>query len=185
MITPARAAAIACLVLAAGTLGLLLLRTPPATYTLRFENASQLVRGNKVEIGGRQVGTVKSIRLSDDNQALVRITVNRRYVPLHEGTTAFVRVAALAGVASRYVALNPGPESSPELAPGAQIGTNRTTSAIELDQLFDTLDAGTRRGLRRRSAARRRRSPATRRRPARCSPISARRCRGRTRCCPS
>jgi phospholipid/cholesterol/gamma-HCH transport system substrate-binding protein len=147
VLTPARAAAIACLALAAATLGLVLLRAPAATYTLRFQNASQLVRGNKVEIGGRQVGTVKSIRLSDDNEALVKITVERRYVPLHRGTTAFVRVAALAGVASRYVALNPGPQSAPELAPGTEIGTDRTTSAIELDQLFDTLDPRTRAGL--------------------------------------
>ena len=41
-------------------------------YTLMFENAGQLVTDNDVQVGGRRVGSVKSIELTEDNQAAVR-----------------------------------------------------------------------------------------------------------------
>ena len=40
---------------------LLLLRGGGHEYTLVFENAGQLVKGDNVQIGGRAVGTVTSI----------------------------------------------------------------------------------------------------------------------------
>jgi phospholipid/cholesterol/gamma-HCH transport system substrate-binding protein len=117
------------------------------TYKLRFENAGQLVRDDDVQVGGRRIGSVRDIKLTDDNQAEVTIAVQDGYAPLHQGTTALIRATSLSGIANRYIALTPGPNSNAALAAGATLGTDTTTSIVDLDQLFDTLDPKTRKAL--------------------------------------
>jgi phospholipid/cholesterol/gamma-HCH transport system substrate-binding protein len=116
------------------------------TYKLRFQNAGQLVKGDEVQVGGRAVGGITDIELTDDNQAQVTIEM-RELAPLHEGTTAVIRATSLSGIANRYIALTLGPSSRPELRDGATIDTERTTTPVDLDQLFNTLDPKTRKGL--------------------------------------
>jgi phospholipid/cholesterol/gamma-HCH transport system substrate-binding protein len=118
-----------------------------AEYKLIFQNAGQLVKGDDVQIGGRRIGGVKDILLTDDNQAEVVVSVEKPYAPLHEGTTATIRLTSLSGVANRYIALSPGPNNAPEIKDGGQLGVEKTTSVVDLDQLFNTLDPRTRRGL--------------------------------------
>jgi phospholipid/cholesterol/gamma-HCH transport system substrate-binding protein len=147
-LTAPRAAAVGALLVAVAVVAWLLLRGDGgATYKLRFENAGQLVRGDDVQIGGRRVGSVRDIKLTDDNQAEIDIAVQDGYAPLHEGTTALIRATSLSGIANRYVALTPGPNSNRKLPEGAQLGTDETTSIVDLDQLFDTLDPKTRASL--------------------------------------
>jgi phospholipid/cholesterol/gamma-HCH transport system substrate-binding protein len=117
------------------------------TYKLRFENAGQLVRDDDVQVGGRRVGTVRDIKLTDDNQAEITISVQDGYAPLHEGTTALIRATSLTGIANRYVALTPGPNSNRRLPEGATLGSDETTPIVDLDQLFDALDPKTRSSL--------------------------------------
>jgi phospholipid/cholesterol/gamma-HCH transport system substrate-binding protein len=116
-------------------------------YSLIFQNAGQLVKGDDVQIGGRRVGNVDDIVLTDDNQAEVQVTVEEPYAPLHEGTRATIRLTSLSGVANRYVALAPGPNNAPELRGGSRLDVEQTTSVVDLDQIFNTLDERTRRGL--------------------------------------
>jgi phospholipid/cholesterol/gamma-HCH transport system substrate-binding protein len=147
-LTAPRAAAVGALLVAVAVVAWLLLRGDGGTsYKLRFENAGQLVRGDDVQIGGRRVGSVNDIKLTDDNQAEIDVTVQSGYAPLHQGTTALIRATSLSGIANRYVALTPGPNSNRELPEGAQLGTDETTSIVDLDQLFDTLDPKTRASL--------------------------------------
>ena len=68
--------------------------------------------------------------------------------PLHEGTTATIRATSLSGIANRYVSLKPGPNNADEIADGGQIGADETSAPVDLDTLFNTLDAKTRAGLR-------------------------------------
>ena len=75
------------------------------TVTAQFINASQLVKGNLVQIAGTQVGTVENIELTPDGQADVTFSVSEDYAPLREGTTATVRQFSLSGIANRYVCL--------------------------------------------------------------------------------
>jgi phospholipid/cholesterol/gamma-HCH transport system substrate-binding protein len=117
------------------------------TYKLRFENAGQLVRDDDVQVGGRRIGAIRAIELTDDNQAEITIDVQDDYAPLHEGTTALIRATSLSGIANRYVALTPGPNSNRELPEGAVLGTDKTTAIVDLDQLFNTLDVPTRKAL--------------------------------------
>lgn len=113
-------------------------------YTLVFQNAAQLVPDNQVLIGGSPVGSVESIELSDDNLAEVNVEVEQE---LHEGTTATVRATSLSGVANHYVSISPGPNSSPALDEGAEIGLGSTTTPIDIDQFFNTFPPSVRRGL--------------------------------------
>jgi len=113
-------------------------------YTLVFQNAGQLVPDNQVLIGGSPVGTVESIELSDDDLAEVHVEVDQQ---LHEGTTAAIRATSLSGVANHYVSISPGPNSSPALDDGAELGLSSTTTPVDIDQLFNTFPPPVRRGL--------------------------------------
>jgi phospholipid/cholesterol/gamma-HCH transport system substrate-binding protein len=114
-------------------------------YKLLFQNGGQLVNGNQVLIGGSPAGSIDDIRLTDDNQAEMTVSLDQ---PLHEGTTAVIRRTSLSGVANHYISVTPGPNNAPELDEGATISGSDTTTVVDLDQLFDTLDTRTRKGLR-------------------------------------
>jgi phospholipid/cholesterol/gamma-HCH transport system substrate-binding protein len=116
-------------------------------YKLYFQNAGQLVKGNQVQVAGHRVGKVEDIDLTDDNRAEVTISVDDEFAPLHEGTTAQIRVVSLPSIANRNIALTPGPNNAAEIADGGVLDTDKTTTPVDLDQLFDTLDPKTRRSL--------------------------------------
>jgi phospholipid/cholesterol/gamma-HCH transport system substrate-binding protein len=145
-VTVARAAAVLALALVVALAAwLLLLRGGGGTeYTLLFENAGQLVPDNDVQVGGRRVGSVKSIELTENNQAAVKIRVEEPYAPLGDGTNATIRLTSLSGIANRYIALTPAPEGANELPDGATLTTASTTPVVDLDQIFNTLDEKTR-----------------------------------------
>jgi phospholipid/cholesterol/gamma-HCH transport system substrate-binding protein len=115
----------------------------PYELTAEFENASQLVGGESVVVGGVPVGSVSEIALADDAHALVSFTVNEDFAPLPEGTIATVRSTSLASVANRRVELTlppPSARSERTLPAGATLGTESTVSEVDLDQVFNTLD---------------------------------------------
>jgi phospholipid/cholesterol/gamma-HCH transport system substrate-binding protein len=144
----ARGAALGALAVAIVVVAVILLRNDGGTtYKLRFENAGQLVKDDDVQVGGRRVGSVSKISLTDDNQAEITIKVDDDYAPLHEGTMAIVRATSLSGIANRYIALTPGPNSNPTIPDGGTLAADKTTSIVDLDQLFNTLDPKTRASL--------------------------------------
>jgi phospholipid/cholesterol/gamma-HCH transport system substrate-binding protein len=116
------------------------------TVKVQFENAGQLVKGNQVEVGGRPIGSVSDIRLTNSGLAEIEIKLDQ-FKPLHEGTSAVIRSTSLSGIANRYVSLDLGPQSNRKIPSGGYIRADRTTSPVDLDQLFNTLDEPTRRGL--------------------------------------
>src|SRR4051794_15696226 len=117
------------------------------SVTATFENAGQLVKGNYVEVAGRPVGKIKSIALDGNGQASVKMSVGSGFDPLHEGTTAVIRATSLSGIANRYVELHPGRNDAAKIPDGGRIGADRTQAPVDLDQLFDTLDPKTLKGL--------------------------------------
>ena len=141
------AVALGVLLVAVLAVWLLLLQGGGDEYTLIFENAGQLVKGDNVQIGGRPVGSVKGISLTGDNQAAVKISVQEPYAPLRDGTQGIIRLTSLSGIANRYVALSPAPGTNPALPDGATIPESQTTTAVDLDQLFNTLDPKAREDL--------------------------------------
>jgi phospholipid/cholesterol/gamma-HCH transport system substrate-binding protein len=144
----ARAIALAALVAAVVVVAVLLLRNGDThTYHIRFQNAGQLVKDDDVQVGGRRIGSIDDITLTNDNQADVKISIDSAYAPLREGTTALIRQTSLSGVANRYITLTMAPNNARALDDGATISAEKSTSPVDLDQLFDTLDAKTRKGL--------------------------------------
>jgi len=118
-----------------------------ATYKLEFSEGDQLVRGDQVQVGGVPVGSITNIQLTHDFKALVTIHVESKLTPLHEGTTAQVRVPSLSSVANRYIALTPAPNNRRALSEGATLPASATHEVTDLDQLFNTLNPSTRKGL--------------------------------------
>ncbi len=90
--TIARGAAIGSLLAAIVAVGVLMFGAGGGTtYNVRLQNASQLVKGNQVQVAGNRVGKITDIKLSDDNRADIAIKVDDDFAPLHEGTKAIVR----------------------------------------------------------------------------------------------
>ena len=58
-----------------------------------------------------------------------------------------MRQASLSGIANRYVDLRLGAGNAPKIASGGVIPTTATTSAVDIDQLFNTLNPPTLKGL--------------------------------------
>jgi phospholipid/cholesterol/gamma-HCH transport system substrate-binding protein len=145
-VTVARAAAAGALALAVAlVVWLLLFKDDGGTeYTLVFQNAGQLVKDDDVQVAGRRIGSVRDIRLTDDNQAAIKVTVQEPYAPLRDGTRAVIRLTSLSGIANRYIALTPAPGDAEELPDGATLRADATTDVVDLDQIFNTLDERTR-----------------------------------------
>jgi phospholipid/cholesterol/gamma-HCH transport system substrate-binding protein len=144
----ARIVAIAALIAAVVVAGFVLLGgTAEYTVKARFQNAAQLVKGNLVQVSGLKAGEIQDIALTPDGQAEITMTIDEAYAPLRVGTHATVRQASLSGVANRYVDLRLAPDDAERIADGGVIGQDSTTTAVELDQIFNTFDDDTRKSL--------------------------------------
>jgi len=123
------------------------------TVTARFLNAGQLVSGNPVQIGGTPVGSVEEIEITDDGRADVTFSVDDEHAPLPVGTRAAIRQFSLSGIANRYIDLERPPQRAGErrstIPDGGTIPASDTETAVDLDELFNTLDPETRRSLQR------------------------------------
>ncbi|HEY1359818.1 MAG TPA: MlaD family protein [Thermoleophilaceae bacterium] len=139
----ARLLTIAGLVVAVAVVALLLFHSgSDYEVTLDLENASQLVKGNEVKVGGIPIGTIKSIDLSPDFHARVRVRItDDEFQPLHEGTRASVLFDSLTGIAGRYIAITPGPSNAAKIPDGGQIDSDHTKAAIDPDQVLQTIDS--------------------------------------------
>ena len=145
-----RGVALAVLIAGVVLVGLLLFRGGE-TYTVkaRFINAAQLVKGNVVDVGGTNAGLVKDFELTPDGQAEVEIEVDERYAPLRVGTRAQIRSAGQTSVSGRYVQLMlpPENEAGPNIPDGGVIGSERTTTNVDIDQFFSIFDPPTRKAV--------------------------------------
>src|SRR3954454_154536 len=144
-----RAAALAAVLVVAIVAAVLLLGGPGGGYTVKanFQNAAQLVKGNLVQTGGAPVGKVSKLDLTPDGQAQVTLKIKDDYAPLRRGTLATVRQASLSGVANRYIDLRMAPQRAEKIPDGGVIGQDSTTTAVDLDQVFNTFDPETRKAL--------------------------------------
>ncbi len=140
-----RVAALIALVVAVLAVVVLLGGGEEYEVTAEFENAGQLVKGNEVVVGGTSAGSVKSIELGPEGQALVTFTVDEDYAPLRRGTVATVRSPSLSQIAGRQIQLTLPVDSQggDEIDDGGELSQEETVSAVDLDQLFNTLDPDT------------------------------------------
>src|SRR5437764_903219 len=78
-------------------------------------DAGPLMVGTPVLVGSIPVGSVEDIRLDNRWQAEVVISVNGRFSPLHQGTSLVTGVPGIASIAGRFITMQPGPNSAPEI----------------------------------------------------------------------
>jgi phospholipid/cholesterol/gamma-HCH transport system substrate-binding protein len=145
-----RIAAVAAVVAAAVLVGFLIFGGGGG-YTVKayFINGNQLVKGNQVELDGTPIGSVKDLGITPNGQAVVTLKINSEYAPLHDGVKATIRQASQSGIANRFVDLQvPGANrAGPAIPDGGEISADNTTTSVDLDQLFNTLDPPTRKAL--------------------------------------
>ena len=141
----ARYATVAALLLAIVAAFLVLQSRDSYEVTARFANASQLVKGNEVDVAGTKAGTIDDISLAEDGTALVKMTISGDYAPLREGTVATIRSQSLSGIANRYVQLQmpSATDAGGAIKDGGTLPLSQTVSEVDLDQLFNTFDQKT------------------------------------------
>ncbi len=136
-------------VIAAAALVAILLFGGAGGYTVkaRFLNAGQLVKGNPVQNGGVPIGSVSGIEIAPNGEAEITLEIDGDHAPLRRGTRAAIRQFSQSGIANRYVDLSMPPNGSRDIPDGGTIGSDATTTQVDLDQLFNTLDPETRHSL--------------------------------------
>jgi phospholipid/cholesterol/gamma-HCH transport system substrate-binding protein len=102
-----------------------------------FQDASPLRPGNLVKEYGVQVGLIESVRLVH-GQAQVEMRVQRGALPLHVDASAQIRPVSLIG--ERFIELDRGSDSAPLQTAPWIIAANRTSSAVNLDDVLNTFD---------------------------------------------
>jgi phospholipid/cholesterol/gamma-HCH transport system substrate-binding protein len=144
-----RIAAVGAVIAAAALVALLLFGGGSGGYEVkaRFINAAQLVKGNPVQTGGVPIGSVDGIEIAPNGEAELTLEIDEEHAPLRRGTQAAIRQLSQSGIANRYVDVTMPPHGSRKIPDGGTIGSDDTTTQVDLDQLFNTLDAKTRANL--------------------------------------
>ena len=106
-------------------------------------NAGNVFVGSSVMYDGYEAGSVTDIDVQD-GKALVRLSLDDEFGPLHDGAT--VEVVCMAALGERLVRVVDGPDENAELPEGAMLaGVQR--EPVELDAVLSALDAPTRQRL--------------------------------------
>ncbi|MGB7588760.1 MAG: MlaD family protein [Solirubrobacterales bacterium] len=116
-------------------------------YTLKatFSNGVDISTNSPVRIAGVDVGTVVATN-RDGNATTVTFTVEGKGRPIHDDATAEIRPRIfLEG--NFFIDLNPGSPSAPEMGSGATITVSRTSTAVQLDEIFSALQSPVRADL--------------------------------------
>jgi phospholipid/cholesterol/gamma-HCH transport system substrate-binding protein len=114
----------------------------------QFTDGGQLVTGDLVQVGGRKVGKVTAIELTDRGLAEVEMTLDDDSVdPLHRGTRADIRTVGLSGVANRFIDLSPGPETASSIPDGGVLTPDHTRGVVDLDAVLNGADPKVRRDI--------------------------------------
>ncbi len=102
-----------------------------------------LYNGNPVYIDGFKEGTIDAIT-AKNNKAMVKITINHKYAPLHSGAKAGIQWKPLVGERLLYV--KDGPAGNPVIPNGGMIVGNNPTEE-EVGDVLTALNPNTRKHL--------------------------------------
>src|SRR4051812_26945044 len=87
------------------------------------------------------------MKITDDGAAEVTMSIDGDHAPLRRGTRAEIRQFSQSGLANRYIDLSLPPNSDDTIPDGGVIDTDKTVTQVDLDELYNTLDAPTRKAL--------------------------------------
>jgi virulence factor Mce-like protein len=120
--------------------------TPTYDIKVQLPEASGLLKGNQVRIGGTRVGVVSSLSPQQDPKtgrvtAIVSLKLEKSAGPLPLDTKAIVQSVSTIGL--KYLALERG-HSQQTLKAGATIPVSQTREPVDIDQFFNMFDRKTR-----------------------------------------
>jgi phospholipid/cholesterol/gamma-HCH transport system substrate-binding protein len=116
-------------------------------YTLNatFSNGVNISTNSPVRIAGVDVGKVIEVGRDGDNTE-VTFTIDGKGRPIHDDAFAEIRPRIfLEG--NFFIDLDPGSPSAPELGSDATIPVSRTSTAVQLDEIFTALQSPVRADL--------------------------------------
>jgi phospholipid/cholesterol/gamma-HCH transport system substrate-binding protein len=94
-----------------------------------------------VRLDGVEVGQVDNLSPNPQRGVDVKMSIDPKHAPLHQGAQIAVRSLGL--FAEQYVRIVDGPSSAAPLPDGTTIPISQTQSAIGLDSIVDSLDSTT------------------------------------------
>ena len=106
-----------------------------------FATGSQLVSGDEVDVNGLRVGKVEWVT-PEQSGARVGMLIHSQYAPVFGDAHAVIKGRNLLG--ETYVELNRGKPQAAPMPDGGVIPRENTLTPVEIDQVLDTLDQGTR-----------------------------------------
>lgn len=112
-------------------------------FKVRFPEAVQLANQGDVRIAGVPVGKIVRVEPAGDNRTEATIQMRSRYAPVASDMRAILRAKSLLG--ETYVELTPGKGSAPKVPDGGMLANGAVAKTVELDEVFRTFDAKTRR----------------------------------------
>lgn len=127
------AVVLACLVVVFGQIRF----ESTTSFRAVFTSASGLRSGDFVRVAGVEVGKVGDVTIVDNDHAAVGFGVGPAYV-VTSSTTATVRYQNLVG--DRYLELADGPGDAVPMDEGSTIELERTSPALDLDQLIGSFE---------------------------------------------
>ncbi|WP_246383426.1 MCE family protein [Nocardioides stalactiti] len=110
---------------------------PSRTFRAHFVDATGVHEGDRVRLAGVEVGRVEGVELVTSESrrvAEVSFTV-REDVPVYADAELYLRYENIVG--QRYLLIEERPGDRAEMRPGATFGTDQTTPALNLTELFD------------------------------------------------
>jgi phospholipid/cholesterol/gamma-HCH transport system substrate-binding protein len=117
---------------------------------IHFDESVNVKERQPVRIAGVDVGKVVKVEHADPPKRLVEVTVriDDEGRPVHEDAQVKIRPRMfLEG--NWFLEMSPGTDGSPELKDGGTIPVHRTSSPVQLGQVFSILQSDTRQNIRR------------------------------------
>ncbi|WP_110206791.1 MlaD family protein [Nocardioides daejeonensis] len=108
---------------------------------VEFADLSGLNRGDDVRIAGSRVGYVDRMAL-EDGRAIAVLKLDDPDTEVYANSTA--RVSDRSGLGQKYVNLDPGDDTAPQLAESEVIPAERTMRSEDINVLLDVFDEKTR-----------------------------------------
>jgi phospholipid/cholesterol/gamma-HCH transport system substrate-binding protein len=109
-----------------------------------FPEATQLASQSDVRISGVNIGKVVKLDPSE-NRTDATLEIKPEFAPLPADSRAILRVKSLLG--ETYVELTPGDRKGRQVPDGGTLNPTRVASTTELDEIFSTFDAKTRKAF--------------------------------------